>query len=282
MTEPHSLMTLQEAAERLGVHYMTAYRYVRLGLLSARKVGGAWQVDADDLDAFRQRPVQTAGRQSAPWAERLEHRLVAGDSNGAWGVIEAALAGGADLDELYLQVIAPAMQAIGDRWSRGELDVAMEHRASVIVMRLLGRIGHRFSRRGRPKGSIVLGTPPGEVHSLPVAMAADLVRQAGWEVSDLGANVPIASFVHAAKEVDDLVAVGLSVTVSDHLESVAATLAALREGVNPHVALIVGGRAIRDEAHALELGADGYAPDGRALAHFLDSVAARQQARFDD
>ena len=49
-----SSMTLQEAADALGVHYMTAYRYVRLGLLHAEKIGGSWRVETADLDDFRE------------------------------------------------------------------------------------------------------------------------------------------------------------------------------------------------------------------------------------
>ena len=43
------LLTLHEAADRLGVHYMTVYRRVRLGMLPARKVGGTWRIDPVDL-----------------------------------------------------------------------------------------------------------------------------------------------------------------------------------------------------------------------------------------
>ena len=54
MTNPNAgLVTLHEAAERLGVHYMTAYRRVRMGILPARKIGGTWWIDPADLD----RPV---------------------------------------------------------------------------------------------------------------------------------------------------------------------------------------------------------------------------------
>ncbi len=42
-------LTLHEAADRLGVHYMTVYRHVRLGMLPARKVGGSWRVDPADV-----------------------------------------------------------------------------------------------------------------------------------------------------------------------------------------------------------------------------------------
>lgn len=276
MTSQPGSMTLHEAAEALGVHYMTAYRYVRLGQLEARKVGGTWQVAETDLEVFQARPTAVAGdRQSAPWAQRLEHRLVAGDAKGAWGVMEAAMSGGSDVEEIYLDVVSPAMASIGERWSRGELDVAVEHRASVIVVRLLGRLGHRFARRGRSKGTVVLGAPRGEFHSLPVMLAADLVRQNGWDVSDLGADVPPLSFVHAAKEADDLVAVGLSVTVESSLDALSEALVALRGGVARDVMLIVGGRAIHDHAHAVVLGADSYAVDGRAFGAFLDGFITR-------
>src|SRR5215207_1028024 len=117
---PGATCTLQEAAETLGVHYMTAYRYVRLGLLPARKAGAVWQVALPDLTAYIQaRPTGPAGtqddavpvragRRRAPWADRLEARLVAGDARGAWSVIEAALAAGTDVREVYLRLIAPA------------------------------------------------------------------------------------------------------------------------------------------------------------------------------
>ena len=46
-------LTLSEAAVRLGVHYMTAYRYVRLGLLPAQKAGGGWRVQKRAVEMFR-------------------------------------------------------------------------------------------------------------------------------------------------------------------------------------------------------------------------------------
>ena len=47
------VLTLHEAAEELGVHYMSAYRYVRLGLLDATKRGGVWKVERSSIAAFR-------------------------------------------------------------------------------------------------------------------------------------------------------------------------------------------------------------------------------------
>lgn len=267
-----SVLSLHEAADQLGVHYMTAYRYVRLGLLDAVKVGGSWQVTAATLAAFREeRGDQMPARlRSVPWSERLEARLLAGDASGAWGVLQSALASGSSIDEAYLKILSPALQSIGARWAGGEIDIALEHRATGIASRLIGRLGSQCVRRGRSRGSIVVGSPTGERHALVVAILADLLRLEGWEVSDLGADTPAASFVLTAQSLDDLSAVGISVTSPDSLSAAAETCALLRDA-GLSVPVFLGGQAIRDDAHARSLGADGFAPDAASMIRLLQS-----------
>ncbi len=279
-------LTLQEVADLLGVHYMTVYRYVRLGLLEASKVAGTWQVTPGALAELRDRsavvpasPVR--GRRRAPWAERLEHRLVAGDARGSWSVIEAALAAGAELDEVYLDIVAPALRTIGRRWAEGTLDVAVEHRASVITGRLLGRLGPRFHRRGRSRGTVVLGAPAGEHHALPLALLADVVRGRGWDVSDLGADVPARSFARTAAATQQLRMVGVSISTPESLSAGEETIAALRGALNG-VPILAGGHAVVDEAHARALGADGWAPHGRAVVALLDALNVPPGDRVTD
>lgn len=271
---PDTPMTLQEAADLLGVHYMTAYRYVRLGQLTATKLGGSWRVTRSAIDDLRRaanegEPADRGGRRRAPWGERLESRLLAGDARGSWGVVEAALSAGLEPGEIYLEVLAPALASIGSRWERGEIDVALEHRASGIAMRLIGRLGPRFVRPGRTRGAVVIGAPAGERHSLPAAMLSDLIRHHGWEVSDLGADVPHASFVHAVITTPDVVAVGMSITTASGLAAAREAFAAVR-ATAPGVLLVAGGAAVRDESMAAQLGADAVAFDGEGFAALLD------------
>ena len=268
-------MTLQEAADALGVHYMTAYRYVRQGQLDAVKQGGVWRVTDESLDAFRSgRDADApARRRPAPWSDRLEARLVAGDAAGAWGVLESAMSAGSSVPELYLDVLAPAMHSIGARWEQGEIDVAIEHRASGIATRLVARLGTRCVRRGRSRGTILLGSPAGERHGLVLAMLSDLLRFEGWDVSDLGSDTPATSFVSAASDTDDLVAIGLSVTHADHLDACARTCRLLREA-GLGVPVIVGGQAVRDADHARELGADAFATDTTGMIVAIDQLGA--------
>jgi excisionase family DNA binding protein len=267
-----AVLTLQEAADELGVHYMTAYRYVRLGILDATKSGGTWQVRRSELERYRgaadgDLPKRGSARR-APWATRLESRLVAGDGPGAWQVIEAAMAAGAELDEIYLEVLTPAMASIGERWSAGELDISVEHRATGIAMRIVGRIGPRFTRRGRARGLVALGAPAGEFHALPVAMLGDLLRLRGWEVSDFGVDVPSSSIAHVVRETEDLLAVGLSAMSSDNLPALADACAAAH-GADSTVFVVVGGHAVTDDAQAIELGADARATGGDQLHELL-------------
>jgi MerR family transcriptional regulator, light-induced transcriptional regulator len=213
--------TLQEAADRLGVHYMTMYRYVRLGLIPATKHGGSWRVSEEDLAAFS-RPA--AGRPepgNTPWSDRLVARMLAGDTAGSWSVVEAAMASGATPEQVYTQIITPAMSTIGERWEAGALGVEDEHLASAVAGRIIGKLGPRFARRGRSRGVVVATTPPGERHGFGVAMISDIIRGRGFEVLELGPDLPLESLVRALDRIDDLRAVCLSVIATDHLPACA-------------------------------------------------------------
>ncbi len=277
-----AVLTLQEVADELGVHYMTAYRYVRLGVLDAAKSGGVWQVQRSAIDRFREQAASAgngpsgkvaARNRKAPWSSRLESRLVAGDAPGCWSVIEAAMAAGAELDEIYLDVLTPAMVSIGERWAAGELDISVEHRATGIAMRIVGRIGPRFTRRGRARGVVALGAPSGEFHALPVAMLGDLLRLRGWEVSDFGVDMPSESIEHVIRETSDLLAVGLSAMSEDNLPALAEACAAAR-AADPEVLVVVGGHAVLDGEHALALGAHARAAGGEEMHELLAAHAA--------
>jgi len=128
----------------------------------------------------------------------LFEALVRGDADAVRCLVTPAPDGLAKRATFLDRVIGDAMREIGDRWERGEIDVAAEHRASGIVLRIVGRLGPRFVRRGRSRGTVVLGAPPGERHGLPVALLADLLRGSGWEIHDLGADVPAADFARIA------------------------------------------------------------------------------------
>ena len=123
------------------------------------------------------------------------------------------------------------------------------------------------------KGSVVVGAPAGELHALPTSIAADIFRAAGFEVLDLGANLPAESFAAIATEQPRLVAVGMSVTSPGQGEIVRATIAAIREAND--VPVLLGGPGIADADEAAELGADFYAAKATDALPWLEALVNR-------
>jgi excisionase family DNA binding protein len=278
------LLTLREAADRLGIHYMTAYRHVRLGMLPARKVGGSWRLDPADLAGATAstggpvRPPATLARRRAPWADRLRARMVAGDTAGSWRVVESAMASGVAPDAVYVEIVGPALHRIGEAWQHGELGVDQEHLASGIASTIIGRLGPRFQRPGRRAGRVVIAMPAGERHGLGVAMVADIVSQAGYEVLNIGTDTPPSSLAAAVRAHDDVRAVIVSVVDVTRRDAAARSIAAVRRAA-PGIPIVAGGFAVPDEATARALGADGWATDPRRLPALISELSDRSPAR---
>jgi len=209
---------LKTAAEQLGVHYQTAYRWVRDGSLNAMKVDGAYDVDPAEIErmaAVRSMPVpppQVARvRNWSLYLSRLYDTLVIGDERAARVLVERLRDGGIDPVEICSQMIAPAMRRIGERWARGQVSLAEEHRASTICTALLATIS--VHPRGRPRGVAVVTTVPGEGHALPGMMASLALRADRWQVHHLGTQVPYDQLVELVERVRASLVV-LSVTDS--------------------------------------------------------------------
>jgi excisionase family DNA binding protein len=274
---------LRDAAERLGVHYMTAYRYVRLGVLPAVKAGGEWQIRLHDLEQLARRPdAAPRGAGGPAWGRyrtQVVTRLQAGDEPGTWALVERALASGASARDIHVELIGPALRTIGSLWARGLIDVGEEHRASAVAQRIIGRLGPSFARRGRKRATVVVGAAPDDRHSLPPALLGDILRGEGLDVVDLGADTPVDSFIATAQSRDDIVAVAISVGSDATLENARGVAAAVH-GAVPGIAVFIGGPAVGDEATARRLGADEYGETAVDVARrCLELARSRQRER---
>jgi excisionase family DNA binding protein len=281
--EKTSELNLKQVAAELGVHYMTAYRYVRTGRLEARREGMGWVVSRTSLDEFTARPLRlvaddrAAGASAeADWRERLGATLVIGDEMAAWRVIEQALAAGRSPTACYLDLIVGAINDIGDRSALPHGPEASEYLATATATRLVARLGARFRRPGRSRGTVVFGAPLGEHHVLPISVVADLVRLNGFTCLELGADVPPAAFAGAASKAYRLVAVGIGVTLTTGIEIVTETIAAVHE-VDPTIPVVLGGQGAQGLEIAEEAGATATARDGlQAIAVFSELADRRR------
>ncbi len=199
-------MELKEAAQKLGVHYQTAYRWIRAGQLKAYKVGNTYQVTSEDLlDCLSKRNCPIAppsGIKVRNWehqASRLMEYLLSGNEAGARALILKFAEGGAEIIAASENLISPVFRELGEMWSTGKITIASEHRATAICERALACMMQNL--RGRPRGIAVIGTPPGDQHSLPTSMATAALRSQRWLVHHIGTQVPPEDFIFIAKEV---------------------------------------------------------------------------------
>jgi excisionase family DNA binding protein len=275
---PDHLISLRLAAEELSLHYMTVYRYVRTGRLPAVKVDGEWRVKRGDLQLLSPSPTEAPPATRLRYRGRLQDRLLAADELGAWSVVEAALASGADPEEIYLRLLIPAVRDIGQRWEAGDVAVVEEHQATAVATRIVGRMGPRFRRPGRRRGTVVVGAVSGDTHALAPALLADLLRGRRYDVIDLGGDTPAESFTEVVASVDDLRAVLVSCSTASALPAVADTVGALRRAGCP-APVLVGG-CVMDPDQVAGSGADaGGSSAEEALALVDDAVARRRQDR---
>lgn len=278
MSRARGTMSLAEAADELGVHYMTAYRYVRTGRLPATKDGAEWTVKRADVATFRHHQSVPKGRGSrrASYPSELQDRLLHADEAGAWGVIEQGLASGMEPSEVLLDLLSPAMAGIGEGWARGEISVAEEHQATATATRLVGRLGPRFARRGRKRGLVIVGAPADDTHGLPSAIVGDLLRGRGFAVTDLGPDAPAESWAATATATGDgtgppgLVSVGVCATTPDNDEAVAETIAAIHRTTPAPV--VLGGHGVTSSKHAEALGADRYSGSAAEVVDIIDEL----------
>ena len=191
-----------------------------------------------------------------------EHRqayleaLMARDVGAARSAVDAALALGTPVEEIYLDVLQPALYEIGRAWAVGDFSVADEHSATAVTQSVLGMLGPRM--RTTPKDgrlAVVTGSPE-ERHALGVQMVADFLEGDGWEVLNLGASTPARDLARMADaERPDVVA--LSTATPAGLPGAAEAVTALL-ALDPRPLVVLGGQlwAGRARADAPTLGAD--------------------------
>ena len=195
--------------------------------------------------------------------------LLAGDATRARWLVDEAVGEGMEVRDVYLDVLAPALEEVGERWAAGELTVAHEHYATAVTQGILGVLAPRIRVPPASGRLAVVACTPGELHALGAQMIADFLEGEGWEVLALGAATPGPDL---AALVDDERpdAVALSTSVANNLEAATDMLRRLRELDEPPF-VAVGGRAWRavPTERRDDLGADALFDDPRELCGAL-------------
>lgn len=192
----------------------------------------------------------------------LIHRAVyEGDDRKVVEIAEGLLANGTDPVRLLNQGLIASLDKVGKDFADGFLflpEVMLSahaiHRGMELLEPLLAEAGVE------PRGSVVIGTVKSDQHDIGKNIVAMMLRGAGFRVRDLGIDVDPEAFVAAAGE-GRFQVVAMSALLTTSLPWLEKTIRVLdKGGVRRHVKVLVGG-AVLDAQKALDVGADGYAPD---------------------
>lgn len=159
-----------------------------------------------------------------------------------------------------LEALTQAVRQVGDGYGRGELFLPDLVGAAEAMMNAMPIIEQEIKRRGmkrEKRGTVAIGTVLGDIHNIGKIMVSTLLQADGFDVIDLGIDVPSAKFVEAVKEYKPD-ALALSALMSTTAPEQGKAIDALRkEGIRDKVKIMVGGSAITNE-FARSIGADGY------------------------
>jgi 5-methyltetrahydrofolate--homocysteine methyltransferase len=126
----------------------------------------------------------------------------------------------------------------------------------------------------QPAGKVIIGTVKGDLHDIGKNLVGMMLEGAGYEVIDLGVDVPASKFVEALDEEVDVVAMSSLLTTT--MPEMLTTVEAIKEsGKRAQVKIIIGGAPVT-EAYARRIGADGYAADAGLAAGLVRQVLGQQ------
>lgn len=197
----------------------------------------------------------------------LFEAILTGDVKRARDITEAAIAAKVDPNELIHTYMIPAMDETGSRFERNTYfvpELLIAARAMKTSMDLITPV--LAATGAKRAGRVVLGTVQGDLHDIGKNLVGSMLEGSGFEVIDLGVDVPPERFVKAAKQKDGTI-IALSALLTTTMAMMKDVIKALKKArVRQRTKVIIGGAPITQQ-YADEIGADGYCDSaGTAVA----------------
>jgi len=207
----------------------------------------------------------------------LRKAVIEGEVSAAVSAARLALDGGVQPPELIGQGISPAMAEVGRLFEEGEYfvpELLMAARATkeifAILRPLLARAG------AKPMAHVVLGTVQGDLHDIGKNLVGAMLEGGGFEVTDLGVDVPPERFIAAVKKKPAQI-VGLSALLTTTMPAMKTTIEAFRAaGIREQIKIMVGGAPIT-RTYAESIGADGYGETAAASVDLARRLVGTQE-----
>ncbi len=191
--------------------------------------------------------------------EEIKQNLISGAFTETSKIVKSAIDKGINPESILHEALFPGMDEVGQLFRDEEIYVP-EVLLSAKVMQIATDVLDPYystPQRGN-KGKILLGTVEGDVHNLGKNLVNVMLRGAGFEVVDIGENVPAQKFVERALEENALV-IGMSALLTTTMGRMKEVVEAVHQSeLNGQTKTLIGGACV-SQRFADEIGADGYA-----------------------
>ncbi len=198
--------------------------------------------------------------------------LIAGNAPKVKELVEKGIAEGVDPASLVNEGLIPGMAVIGERFKKNEVyvpEVLIAARAMHAGLNILKPLLAEANVQGL--ATVVIGTVKGDLHDIGKNLVAMMMEGAGFQVVDIGIDVPPDKFVEKVKETNAEF-VALSALLTTTMPAMKDTIEALKAaGIRDQVKVLIGGAPVTQK-YADEIGADGYAPDASSAVDVAKSL----------
>jgi len=195
--------------------------------------------------------------------DAMRQSIIDGDEEKSEALARQALEQGLDPLTAINQGYVLGVHFVGEQFGAGEMFLPDLMLAAEAMKRAVAVLEPDMAKRGMRRqtlGKVVLGTVRGDIHEIGKNLVGTMLSASGFEVFDLGVDVPFEKFVEKAHEVGADI-VGVSALLTTTMTGQKSVIAALDQaGLRPKVKVMVGGAPVT-RAWADEVGADGYSED---------------------
>jgi len=195
---------------------------------------------------------------------------------GVLELVESALENNISPEVIITQCLTSGMQVVGEKYSTKEYFIPDMLASAGAVGAAMDILKPYLEASGIPtKGKFVIATVKGDIHDIGKNIVVILLKGAGYEVNDLGIDVPTEKIVGVVKK-DTPDFLGLSALLTTTMVEMGVVIEALKEnGLRDKVKVLIGGAAVSEE-FAREIGTDNYCVDG---FHAIKVLDAYQEAK---
>lgn len=193
--------------------------------------------------------------------EALTESVIKADIKTAVADTQSAVDAGSNAQDILEKGLTPAMDEVGDRYSKGLIFVPQMLRSAKTMKECMKVLEPLFQEGDiTSKGKVVIGTVKGDLHDIGKNLVSMMMEGAGFTITDLGVDVSPEKFVQKVQEVEPDI-VGLSALLSTTMPAMPQTIEALEKaGIRDKVKVMIGGAPVT-EKYAQEIKADSYASD---------------------